>query len=86
MLWTVVKTIDMEPMPDIEEDMSDIPVEAAAEVVLDIAMSIVDDDMCDISIMANEELTGCSEDLVAQRGRFSGCVDLREQFSRMKEN
>lgn len=44
----------MEPMPDIE-DMPDIPVEAAAEVVLDIAIvddmcdiSIVDDDMCDI--------------------------------------
>jgi hypothetical protein len=44
-----VKTIDMEPMPD-------IPVEAAAEVALDIAMSIEDVDMCDISILAGEEL------------------------------
>lgn len=44
----------MEPMPDME-DISDIPVEAAAEVVLDIAMSIVDDDMCDMSMMANGE-------------------------------
>lgn len=73
-------------MPDIEEDMSDVPVEAAAEVVLDIAISIVDDDMCDISMIANREFFGCSEGLVAQRGRFSGCVDLREQFSWMKEN
>lgn len=55
-MWTVVKTIDMEPMPDME-DMSDIPVEAAAEVVLDIA--IVDDDMCDIFMTADGELLKC---------------------------
>jgi hypothetical protein len=44
-----VKTIDMEPIPD-------IPVEAAAEVALDIAMAIEDVDMCDISILAGEGL------------------------------
>jgi hypothetical protein len=48
-LWTVVKTMDMEPMPD-------IPVEAAAEVALDIAMSIEDVDICDISMFAVEGL------------------------------
>jgi hypothetical protein len=81
-LWAVVKTIDMEPMPDME-DMPDIPVEAAAEVVLDIAIV---DDMCDIVMMADNKLFRCSEGLVAQRKRFSGCVDLREQFSRVKED
>jgi hypothetical protein len=45
----VVKTIDMEPM-------ADIPVEAAAEVALDMAMSIEDVDMCDISMLAGEVL------------------------------
>lgn len=52
----------MEPMPDME-DMSDIPVEAAAAGVLDIAMCIVDDDMCDIDIvmMANGKLLRCRQ-------------------------
>jgi len=40
--------MDMEPMPDME----DIPVEAAADVALE-AMSIEDDDMCDISILGD---------------------------------
>jgi hypothetical protein len=44
--------MDMEPMPDME----DIPVDAAAEVALDEAMSIEDDDMCDISMLADEGL------------------------------
>ena len=44
-----MKTIDMEPM-------ADIPVEAAAEVALDIAMSIEDVDMCDISILVGERV------------------------------
>ena len=35
-------------------DMEDIPVDAAAEVALDEAMSIEDDDMCDISMLADE--------------------------------
>ena len=46
--------MDMEPMPDIE-DMSDI----AVEVALDAAMSMEDDDMCDISMLAGERLLGC---------------------------
>jgi hypothetical protein len=38
------------------EPMADIPVEAAAEVALDIAMSIEDVDMCDISILVGERV------------------------------
>lgn len=41
-------------MPDIE-DMSDI----AVEIALDAAMSMEDDDMCDISMLAGERLLGC---------------------------
>jgi hypothetical protein len=44
--------MDMEPIPDME----DIPVEAAAEVALDEAMSMEDDDMCDISMLKGEGL------------------------------
>lgn len=36
--------------------MEDIPVEVAAEVALDEAMSIEDDDMCDMSMLADEGL------------------------------
>jgi hypothetical protein len=47
--WAVVKTIDMELMPDM-----DVPVEAAAEVALVMAITMVDDDddICDMSIVA----------------------------------
>ena len=46
--------MDMEPIPDME-DMSDI----AVEVALEAAMSMEDDDMCDISMLAGERLLKC---------------------------
>lgn len=46
--------MDMEPIPDMEV-MSDI----AVEVALEAAMSMEDDDMCDISMLAGEGLLKC---------------------------
>jgi hypothetical protein len=54
------------------EPMADIPVEAAAEVALDIAMSIEDVDMCDISILAGGEL-------VKGNGRVGGTTRAFQQ-------
>lgn len=47
----------MEPIPDME-DMSDI----AVEVALEAAMSMEDDDMCDISMLAGERLLNCRKE------------------------
>ena len=66
--------MDMELIPDMV-DMSDIPVDAAAEVALDIAMSMVDDDMCDMSMLAsgllfNRGKSGCATRTFRWTGRF----------------